>query len=399
MALLTPPNLDIRDEAQLAAAMISRVSGARTLARIDEQILELRAERFLVETGSLPAAVCPELTNANPSSPHTVLLEVMGWLAAQLARRINHLPERDEIEFARLFIDELREATPATTTLSFTAGEMDTVIPAGTLVSTADGAYVFATAEGLEFPIGAGETIPVAGTCTVPGRVLLSSDTLTTMVDPIAFVDSVTNADPIDSGSAAETVDQALDRARNYQRRALRLVSAKDLEDFISEEVLAGAGIVRVFPFIKAGDFEVNRAGHTTVVVMTPTGNPVSAEIKAAIVDGLEQLIGSQFVYLLDPQFVEFDVDAEIKIEGITPQLTIKAAVEANLRAFYATKRGNFGRRILRSEIIAVIEGTPGVDRINSDVDGPIVGSPAVDVVLAPYQLPKLVNVELTVVS
>jgi hypothetical protein len=388
--------LDIRNEEQLAALAIARVAGARTLERIDEQLLELRAERLLVESGSLPAPVCPELSNSNPSSPHTVLLETMGWLLAQMARRINQLPVRDEIEFHRLFGIEVREAALATTTLSFTGGEIETVVPAGTLVATSDRRFIFATNEILHLPDG--ETRAVSATCTAPGAVLLLPDTLTVMVDAIAYVDSVTNPAAVDSGSSAESVDQALARARNFQRRALRLVSAKDVEDFIFEEVLQRNGIVKVFPFVKAGDFGAYHAGHSTIVVMTSTGNPVSTEIKTAIIDQLTQLIGSQFPYVSDPQFVAFNVDAEIKIEGIAPQLTIKAAVERNLRAFYATRIGNFGRRILRSEVIAVIEGTPGVDRINSDEDGPIVGSPAADVVLAPYQLPKLDSVTLTVV-
>jgi uncharacterized phage protein gp47/JayE len=408
-SLLTPPDLDIRNEELLAALLIGRVSGGLSVGRIDSQVTMLRNLRTLVESGALAPAICPELTNANPSSPHTVLLEAMGWMLAQMARRINQLPVRDEIEFHRLFGIELREASPATTTLSFTAGEVDAVVPAGTQVSTSDQVYVFATDAEIEIP--AGETVSVASTRTLAGAVLLAPGTLTSLVDPIAFIDSVTNEDAVDSGAEAETVDEALSRARNYQRRAERLVSARDVEDFVFEQVLAGTGIVKVFPFVRAVEpegmtaeeiaaaFNERHAGHSTIVVMTSTGNPVSAEVKAAIAAGLEQLIGSPFFYLLNPQFVTFDVDAEIKVESIAPQLTIRAAVERNLRDFYATRKGNFGRRILRSEVIAVIEGTAGVDRINSDEDGPIVGSPAADVVLAPYQLPKLEEVVLTVVS
>lgn len=403
MSLLLPPDLDIRDEELLAAQAIARVSGSLTVERVDLQITMLRNLRTILESGTARQPICPELTNANPSSPHTVLLETQAWLLAQMARRINQLPVRDQIEFHRLFGIEVREASAATTTLAFTVMpstgfDFDVTVPAGTQVATSDGQFVFETDE--ELVINTAEMLEgsVAATRTNTGATILLAHTLTTMVDAIVFVDSVTNPAPVDSGAEAETVDQALARARNYQRRAERLVSAKDVEDWVFEEVLAGNGIVKVFPFIQAGDFAVNHAGHTTIVVMTSTGNPVSAEIKAAILEGLEQLIGSQFVYLLDPQFVTFDVSAEIKIEGITPQLAIVAAVERNLRAFYATRTGNFGRRVLRSEVIAIIEGTPGVDRINSDVDGPIVGSPAADVVLAPYQLPKIVNVNLTVV-
>jgi uncharacterized phage protein gp47/JayE len=404
MALLAPPDLDIRNEEQLAAQAIARVSGTRSVERIDSQIAALRYERELALAGTALPPACPELTNANPSSTHTVLLEVMGWLLAQQARNINQLPVRDQIEFHRLFGIELREATNATATLLFTTAppvDTDVVIPAGTLVKTADSALVFETDEELIVPYPETEG-SVAATCTSAGRVLLSSATLVVLEDPIAFVSAVTNDSPVDSGAEAETVDQALARARNYQRRGERLVSARDLEDAILEDVMLGAGIVKAFPFIIAGDFaELNHlhAGHTTVVVMTPSGSAVTDEIKSQIVEAMEQAIGSQFIYIIDPIFVGFSVEADIKVEGIAPQLAIKAAVERNLRAFYATRKGNFGRSILRSEIIAIIEGTEGVDRIASDVDGPIVGAPAADVALAPYELPKLNTVILNVVA
>lgn len=403
MALLAPPDLDIRDEEQLAAEAIGRVSGTLTVERIDSQILSLRKLRTLVEGGTLNAPICPELVNANPSSPHTILLETLAWLMAQQARRINQLPVRDQIEFHRLFGIELREATVATTVLQFTVTpveDTDIVIPDQTQVSTADGQFTFETDQEILIPFPE-TTGSVGATRRIAGRVLLAPNTLTQMTDPIAFVQSATNLQLVDSGTDEETVDEALARARNYQRRGERLVSARDLEDAIFEDVLLGAGIVKAFPLIMAGDFtQLNhpRAGHTTIVVMTETGSAVSDDVKTRIIAAMEQAIGSQFIYIIDPRFVEFSIEASIKIEGITPQLAIKAGAEKNLRDFYATKRGNFGRPVLRSEIIAIIEGTPGVDRIASDANGPIVGNPAADVPLAPYELPKLNTVTLNVV-
>jgi len=404
MPLLQPPDLDIRNEELLAALAIARVSGPRTVERIDSQITALRYERELTLAGTSLPPLCPELTNSNPSSPHTVLLEVMGWLLAQQARNINQLPVRDQIEFHRLFGIEQREATKATTTLLFTTTppvDTDVVIPAGTLVKTADGSLIFETDEELivSYPETEGS---VGATCTAGGRVLLSSATLVVLEDPIAFVSAVTNDAPVDSGTDAETVEQALARALNYQRHGERLVSARDVEDAALEDVMLGSGIVKAFPFVKAGDFSDLthlHAGHTTLVVMTPTGNPVTTEVKAAIAAAMEQAIGSQRIYVVDPIFVDFSIEADIKVESIAPQLAIVAAVKKNLADFYATRKGNFGRAILRSEIIAIIEGTPGVDRIVSDEDGPIVGTPAADVVLAPFELPRLNTVTLNVVA
>src|SRR5947209_8286346 len=130
--LIQPPDLDARGEAELAAAAIARVSGQLTVDRIDLQIAERQQLRGLVAAG-LPAPICPELTNANPSSPHTVLLEAMAWMIAQQAYRLNQLPERDQVAFAQLFQIVPRDATFATANLTFmSSGTQDTTVPAGT---------------------------------------------------------------------------------------------------------------------------------------------------------------------------------------------------------------------------------------------------------------------------
>lgn len=393
--LIPAPILDDRNGEQLAARLIGHVTGVLDVTRIDAQIRALAELKGLIQSGALPPAICPELTNANASSPHTAILETFAWGLEQQQYKINQLPVRDQIEFHRLFRIELREAAKATTTLRFTSdGQHEARIPEGTEVSTEDGSVVFTVDEELVIPADPlNMTGEVAATCTGAGVQLLSPNTLTNMEDAIAFVTAVTNATAVDSGTTAETVEQALARARNYQRRGERLVSARDLEEAILDDVLLSSGIVKAFPFVMAGDFSsLNhpKAGHTTVVAMTPAGNPLTEAVKAQITDTMQQAIGSQFIYVIDPQYVAFAVEANVKIEGLTPQSSVLAAIERRLRDFYAPKKGNFGRKILRSEIIAIIEGTPGVDRIQSDEDGPIVQSPSADLNVAPYQLPKL---------
>ena len=362
---------------------------------------------MIVAAGSLIPA-CPELTNANPSSQHTVLLEQFGIALYYQAYLLNQLPVRDQIAFANLFVEGPRAALKATTTLRFTSdGQHDATVPAGTQVSIPDGSIVFATTEDLVIPADPDAlTGDVAAEAMIAGPILLSDSTLTKLSDPIAFISEVANPDPVDSGAVAETVDQALQRARSFQRRGRRLVTVQDIEDFVLDEVMQGVGIVKVFPFIREGDFTAQHAGHTSIVAMTPNGHGVSDEIEAAIYAGLGQMIGSQFAYVLtphdlpsvvDPLFVTFSVTATIRIDSISSEVAAKAAAERRLRDFYAVKTGNFGRAILRSEIIAVIEGTPGVDRIVSDPDGPIVETPGADLDVAVYQLPKLEDVTLTV--
>lgn len=398
--LIPSPVLDGRSGEEIAAEAIARVSGGLTAERINRQIEILRQLLLRVEGGTLALPICPELTNANPSSPHTVLLEAQAWLVEQIQYLINQLPRRDEIEFARLFGAELREATRATTTLTFTVDappNTTVTIPAGTQVSTNDESVVFATAAALVIPPG---TLSgnVAATAMQTGGTLLSPNVLTRMIDTVTSVWGVTNLQAVDSGSEAETIEDALARARSYQRRAERIVTARDLEEAVLQDVLQGYGIVKAFPFVAGGDFTIQRPGHTTLVVMTPTGAPVSSEVKAQITALMQQAIGSQFIYVVDPSFVDFNVAADVRFNSLTSQVAAKAAAERNLRNFYAPKISNFGRAILRAEIIAVIEATDGVSRIEAPAAGAILGSPTADATIAPYAFPRLLDVTLNAV-
>lgn len=391
-----PPVLDSRDEEQLAAEAIARTSGGLTVERIDSNIEIQRRMRDLVLGGSLSRPVCPELTNANPSSPHTVLLEALAWLIGQLMYRANLFPVRDQIEIARLFGTAPRAALPARATLLFTIAAptgQSVTIPQGTVVSTEDAAISFTT--DAELVIAAGESsASVQATRSVAGETELSSDTLTRMVDAVAYVSGVTNIEAVDSGSDAETIESALQRARSYQRRGERLVSAQDVEDAVLNDVLRGNGIVKVFPLVAEGDFSVQRVGHTSVVVMTRTGLPVSDAVKQQIIEMLQrENIGNPFFYVLDPVYVDFNVAATLRFTGLVTQEAAKFDAERKLRDFYAPSVGNFGRSILRAEIIAVIEAAEGVLRIEAPPAGAILASPVADQTIAPYAFPRLVNV------
>lgn len=401
--LIPAPEIEIRDEQQLAAEAIARTSGGLTADLVNAQIEERRRLLALIESGVGVYPICPELTNANPSAPHTVILEAMGWLLGQMAYRINQIPKQNQIAFANLFRIGLREAEPATTILTFYVAppnDVDVTVPIGTQISTDDGSVIFRTTAALVIPFG-DESGSVAASNINVGSLLLSPEQLVKMVDPIAWVDSVTNLAAIDGGGDDETIEEALERARSYQRRGEKLVSVLDFEDAIRYDVLRGNGIVRGFPFVVQGAFSgPARPGHTTFVVMTRNGLPITIANKQTINSILMQAIGNQFIYISDPIYTSFNVTATVKLTNAAPQAinATKTAIETNLRTFYAADRENFGRPILRSEIIALIEGTQNVDRIVSDPAGPILESPLVDTKLQPWELPKVVTVTLTTV-
>lgn len=399
------PDLEIRNEDELAAEAIARTSGGLTTPIVEAQIRTRQELVKLIDSG-LSMPVCPELTNANPSAPHTVLLEAIAWTLAQQAYRFNRVPEQNLIAFANLFGIEPRPATSAETILRFTVDAplgTDVTIPEGTQISDADGKFVFETIAAITIssPAIVGDA---AARRLVEGQTLLAPNVLTELIDPIAFVETVTNPNAVDSGTEFEALEATLNRVKRYQRRGERIVSTKDLEDAILDEALGGNGVVRAFPFVKNGEFfDINgqtdpRPGYTTVIVMTKTGQVIDDIMRLKIAALLEQGVGNQFIYVVDPIFVSFDVEFKVRLNTVVPQGAVVSAIENNLRNFYAPSREQFGRPIFRSEIIAVIEGTGGVDRIETQQNTQILASPLYDTRLTEYQLPKLEEVIIKVV-
>lgn len=397
MADIPTPQLEMRDVAEFAAQLIASVSGHLTTGRIDTDLQVLLRLRPLVEAG-LQQPVTPQLTRANPFDPHVRIITTFAIGIAALAWRQNKVPEKNLIAFInRILPGGMRDAVRATTTLQFTltasAGE-EVIIPSGTLASTQDGVFTVTTDE--EVIVAPGEAETVAATRTVAGKTLLSPNQITRL-DGFEGV-TVTNTEIVDSGAEAETVDEALVRARNYIVRGERWVTAGDAEEGILEGVLYGDGIVRAFDLVKYPEWGVRTPGYTTIVVMTLAGNPVSTEIRARIQARLKQRVGHIISTLIDPVYRPFNITASIKVTGITSSGKVKSEVERALRAYYAPSVQNFGLRVSRSEIIQRIEDTPGVDRIATDADGPILDEPLADIDLAGYELPQLGEVDLTVV-
>ncbi len=327
------------------------------------------------------------------------MLEAIAWALDQQAYRFNRVPEQNLIAFANLIGIERRPATAADTILRFSVdapSDTDVTIPAETEVATTDNRYAFRTTEPVTVPYGEsfGE---VMARRTVAGRTLLSADVLTVLVDNVAFVESVTNPNAIDGGTELEPVTQTLERVRRYVRRGERIVSTRDLEDAILDDALGGNGVVRAFPYVKNGNFGPNvqrLVGFTSVIVMTRTGDPVDGPTRRRISALLDTAVGNQFIYIVDPVFVGFEIRADIRLNTGSPEGSVLARVDQNLRNFYTASKANFGRPILRSEIIAVIEGTAGVDRIVAGTDA-IIAAPTADIRLLEFQVPRVTSVTI----
>ena len=112
---------------------------------------------------------------------------------------------------------ERQESAAAYCTVRFTVSTIRAsviAIPQGTRITTANADVYFATDEYAEIPIG-GEYVDVHCSCLTAGTAGngLDADTLTVLVDPIAYIGSCTNLTATSGGTDRESDESVRDRA------------------------------------------------------------------------------------------------------------------------------------------------------------------------------------------
>lgn len=137
------------------------------------------------------------------------IYQAMQYIDRQGKQSILKYSYSDYLDNLALFKGVTRSpATAATCTLRFTLAaerETATAIPQGTRVASSGSVY-FATDEYAEIPPGSTE-VEVAATCTETGSAGngLTAGELSTMVDPVPYVASVTNTATTEGGAEIES--------------------------------------------------------------------------------------------------------------------------------------------------------------------------------------------------
>ena len=238
-------------------------------------------------------------------------------------------------------------ATAATTTLRFTlSAERDTAtgIPQGTRVSTA-GAIYFATDVYAEIPAGS-TTVDVPATCTVAGTDGngFAVGELSTIVDPIPYVASVSNTTATEGGAEIESDDDLAERV------------------FLAPGAYSTAGPEDGYLYHAIGDVLAtsNQAAGTVdiVFIMADGGTPGEE-----MIEGLEGYLQGKtirpmtdLVRVAAPQEVQYTINLTYYInrsdsaQAVTIQQEVAAAVEQ-----YKTWQRAIGRDINPSQLVRMV--------------------------------------------
>ena len=184
---------------------------------IDNKTIDQVRQEMVADYESFISEATGQTVSLERSSVHRMELYAAAAQTFQAMQYIDRQGKQSILKYSYSdFLDNLAAfkgvtrtpATAATTTVRFTlSAERDTAtgIPQGTRVSTAGSIY-FATDVYAEIPAGS-TTVDVPATCTVAGTDGngLAIGELTTIVDPIPYVASVSNTTATEGGAEIES--------------------------------------------------------------------------------------------------------------------------------------------------------------------------------------------------
>lgn len=203
---------------------MNAVKNLPEISFIDNKTIDQVRQEMVADYESYISEATGQTVTLERSSVHRMELYAAAAQIYQAMQYIDRQGKQNILKYSYSdFLDNLaafkgvtrNPATPATTTLRFTlSAERDTAtgIPQGTRISTAGSIY-FATDVYAEIPAGS-TTVDVPATCTVAGTDGngFAVGELSTIVDPIPYVASVSNTTATEGGAEIESDDDLAER-------------------------------------------------------------------------------------------------------------------------------------------------------------------------------------------
>ena len=197
----------------------------------------------------------------------------------------------------------------------------------------------------------------------------LAAETLVQLKGAVPYVDAVVNRVPAAGGAGRESLAEVRRRAPRSLRHRGRAVAGSDLEDLALE---ASPEVARARAIV-AGDRDSAGSVGLVVVPRSKKAQPVpSIELLDRVEDYVgERLTPTASLWLAGPDWLEVKVEAEIVPRQEQKANEVRGAARRALEAFLHPLTGGpekqgwpFGRKPERSELLAVLAATPGVDHV-----------------------------------
>jgi hypothetical protein len=199
--------------------------------------------------------------------------------------------------------------------------------------------------------------------------------TLTSLSKAIAYIESVTNYMPAAGGADAETVEEAKERAPYHIKSRDRAVTSEDFEQMA---LRASTSIARAkcLP-------DPTHQGHVLLALVPKAEDRVidlnkklvpSAEILRHVKKYLDErrLVGTM-LHVVKPRYEEFSIKIALLRRSVGTSERLRRDIEERVRRFFHPLTGGrdgkgwpFGRPVLKSDLVHLVEEVPGVDAVDS---------------------------------
>ena len=327
-----------------------------------------------------------------------VLLELLAAITAEDVYALNRIPGTVTEGVLRLFGVERNLGTPTAATVTVNA--FDTaghVLPAGTLMRVGQSLDVATTAVLVIAPGSSSTTVAVTAVETGTAGNAIPVGTVVDLVDPASWFLSAYTATVTGGGTDAETDASYLARSGQRLRRVTdSLVLPDHFTAYALENPAVGrATTIAAYDAANSGIIPGANLGYVTVAVATATGGPVSVTVKAQLAaDMAARSLAGLKVGVIDAGLVPIAVTATVRRTPSAAQATVAAAIDTALRSFLSAATWPWNRSLQPNDIIAVLEGVPGVDYVEGALVDPVGPS-----YLQPWQLVTAGTLTITVAA
>jgi predicted phage baseplate assembly protein len=185
----------------------------------------------------------------------------------------------------------------------------------------------------------------------------------------VPYVDSVFQIEAADGGAAEESLDRLKSRGPRTLRHRDRAVALADFED-LAVQATTEVARARCLPArggTDAGTVSLIAVPRSAAAKPVPTLE-LLGRVKAYLEARLSPVVDLRVV---GPDWLEVTVTAEVVPHVLEAASDVQTAVLERLSAFLHPLTGGFdgrgwelGRKPYRSDLFALIEGTPGIDHV-----------------------------------
>jgi phage-related baseplate assembly protein len=301
-----------------------------------------------------------------PAQVERLIIDLLSYREMLLRIGIQEAAKQNLVEYARFpMLDYLGElvgvarllAQPARTTLRFTLSAIqtfDVLIPKSTQVETKDGKYIFKTDSDATIKTGL-TTVDVGTACETAGAAGNGYITgeINNILSPIAYVEKAENITVSLGGTDEESDDRLRARIKEApehfsnagSKGAYHFWAMSAHQDIVDVAVTSPSpGVVNVYPLMVTGN------------PTTETLNLLSGTLNAEKVRPLTDQVN-----VLSPTKVDFSITANITLFSFADSGTVQETINNKLNEYIAMMKSKLGRDIVKSQIIALINGVYGV--------------------------------------